>query len=559
MDLMLDSESRLMQLNELAELRDDAYENTRIYKERTKKWHDSRLRGDKDFKVGDKVLLYNSRLKMYPGKLKSKWSGPNIIKTVYPYGGVEIIDKNGCNIKVNGQRLEKYYEGDIDKEDDEVIEFENGVTTSLKKKSTKLVKYRSSGILCVDRLPQHEVDGLVEEVEELENQWAELVVELVIEMVKEMTKTRGREAAVGMTWEDFKGLMRKEFCPNNELQNLESEFWCHAMVRAGHAAYTDRFHKLARLVPHLVTPENKRIERNGSLRKNTEKRRNGGKLSRNGNVRDDNKRSGLVGRLPQSLTLLGKITRGGARMVTLLNAKNLTTTRGACFECGGTDHYKAACPRLNRAPRLGGNRQNQPMAIKGGQGHGNNGNQARGGAFMMGAEEAHQDPNIMTGTFTLNNHYATTLFHSGADYSFVSTTFIPLLDLEPSDLGFSYEIEISSGQLVEINKVIRDCKLEIEGHTFDIDLIPFGHGSFDVIIGMDWLSRHKAEIVSHEKVVRIPLPHGKILRVLEEKPQDKVKHLMSAKTKEQKLRAIVVVRNFPEVFSDDLSGLPPSQ
>ncbi|GJW68794.1 hypothetical protein Tco_0123218 [Tanacetum coccineum] len=115
-----------MQLNELAELRDGAYENTRIYKERTKKWHDSRLRGNKDFKVGDKVLLYNSRLKMYPGKLKSKWSGSNIVKMVYPYGAVEIIDKNGCNFKVNGQRLKKYYECDIDKEVDEVIEFENG-------------------------------------------------------------------------------------------------------------------------------------------------------------------------------------------------------------------------------------------------------------------------------------------------------------------------------------------------------------------------------------------------------------------------------------------------
>ncbi|GKE21936.1 reverse transcriptase domain-containing protein [Tanacetum coccineum] len=72
MDLTLASESRLMHLNELAKLRDGTYKNTRIYKERTKKWHDSRLCGDKYFKVGDKVLLYNSRLKMYPGKLKSK-------------------------------------------------------------------------------------------------------------------------------------------------------------------------------------------------------------------------------------------------------------------------------------------------------------------------------------------------------------------------------------------------------------------------------------------------------------------------------------------------------
>ncbi|GJR85222.1 reverse transcriptase domain-containing protein [Tanacetum coccineum] len=128
MDLTLASESRLMQLNELAELRDGAYENTRFYKERTKKWHDSRLHGDKDFKVRDKVLLYNSRLNMYPRKLKSKWSGTNIVKTVYPYGAVEIIAKNRFNFKVNGQRLKKYYEGNIEEEDDEVIEFENGVT-----------------------------------------------------------------------------------------------------------------------------------------------------------------------------------------------------------------------------------------------------------------------------------------------------------------------------------------------------------------------------------------------------------------------------------------------
>ncbi|GJU02280.1 putative reverse transcriptase domain-containing protein [Tanacetum coccineum] len=242
-----------------------------------------------------------------------------------------------------------------------------------------------------------------------------------------------------------------------------------------------------------------------------------------------------------------------------MNARNLTATRGACFECGGTDHYKAACPRLNRAPKPGGNRPNQVMAIEGGQSCWNNGNQACGRDFVMGAEKARQDPNIVTGTFTLNNHYATALFDSGANYSFVSTTFIPLLDIEPSNLGFSYEIEITSGQLIENNKVIRGCKLEIEGHIFDIDLIPSGHKSFDVIVGIDWLSRLKAEIVFHEKVVRIPLPNGEILRVLGEKPEEKVRHFKSVKVKEQKLKNIVFIRNFPEVFSNDLSGLPPSR
>ncbi|GJX26644.1 putative reverse transcriptase domain-containing protein [Tanacetum coccineum] len=278
--------------------------------------------------------------------------------------------------------------------------------------------------------------------------------------------------------------------------------------------------------------------RNGSLK------RNDGESSKEWNINGDNKRARTGKCLPQSPTLLGKSTLGSTpkctncnfhhnpetpcpmctncnrlwhfakdyraepRMVNPLNAKNLIAVCGACYECCGIDHYKSPCPRLNRAPGQGGNHPNQAMAIEGGHVRGNNGNPACGKAFVMGAEEARQDPNIVAGAFSLNNHYATMLFDFGADYSFVSTTIVPLLDIEPSSLDFSYEIEIDIGQVVKINKVICDCKLEIKGHTFDIDLIPFGHGSFDVIIGMDWLSKHRAEIVCHERVVRIPLPHG---------------------------------------------------
>ncbi|GJX87081.1 putative reverse transcriptase domain-containing protein, partial [Tanacetum coccineum] len=120
-----------------------------------------------------------------------------------------------------------------------------------------------------------------------------------------------------------------------------------------------------------------------------------------------------------------------------------------------------------------------------------------------------------------------------------------------------YEIEIASGQLIEIDKIIKGCKLEIEGRVFDIDLIPFGHGSFDAIIGMDWLSNYKAEIICHEKVVRIPLPDGKVLKVVEERPDEKARLLMSAKAYDKKQEEIVVVRDFPKVFPNDLSGLPP--
>ncbi|GKD66543.1 reverse transcriptase domain-containing protein [Tanacetum coccineum] len=96
-----------------------------------------------------------------------------------------------------------------------------------------------------------------------ESNRAEVIDELVKMMVKEVTKvqTRGREAIIGMIWDDFKALMREELCPNNEMKKLETKFWYHAMAGAGHAAYTNQFHELAWLVPHLVIPKNKRIER----------------------------------------------------------------------------------------------------------------------------------------------------------------------------------------------------------------------------------------------------------------------------------------------------------
>ena len=100
-------EKRNLQLQELEELRLQAYENARIYKERTKKWHDKKI-VPKEFKQGDKVLLYNSRLKLFPGKLKSKWSGPFVVRKVYPHGAVDIGSDNGEVFKVNGQRLKLY-------------------------------------------------------------------------------------------------------------------------------------------------------------------------------------------------------------------------------------------------------------------------------------------------------------------------------------------------------------------------------------------------------------------------------------------------------------------
>ncbi|GJS94071.1 reverse transcriptase domain-containing protein [Tanacetum coccineum] len=113
-DLSTAGDHRKVQLNELNELRDHAYENSLIYKEKTKRIHDAKIK-NRVFNVGDQVLLFNSRLKIFSGKLKSRWSGPFTIAHVFPYGTVELSQNSGPNFKVNGHRIKHYFGGDVPK------------------------------------------------------------------------------------------------------------------------------------------------------------------------------------------------------------------------------------------------------------------------------------------------------------------------------------------------------------------------------------------------------------------------------------------------------------
>lgn len=110
MDHKLAGRNRLMQINELEEFRTKAYESSRIYKEKTKSYHDAHIMS-KSFTVGMKVLVFNARLKLFPGKLKSKWTGPYEVITVYPFGTLELKDPNNeHHFKVNGHRCKQYHE-----------------------------------------------------------------------------------------------------------------------------------------------------------------------------------------------------------------------------------------------------------------------------------------------------------------------------------------------------------------------------------------------------------------------------------------------------------------
>ena len=119
-DFKMAMEKRLLQLNELEELRNEAYDNARIYKDTTKKWHDQRILR-KEFRVKDQVLIFNSRLELFIGKLKSKWSGPYTVVLSNTFGVVTLRDSNQEEFKVNGHRLKHYLSGEEEKEEHQLV------------------------------------------------------------------------------------------------------------------------------------------------------------------------------------------------------------------------------------------------------------------------------------------------------------------------------------------------------------------------------------------------------------------------------------------------------
>ncbi|GJU47282.1 putative reverse transcriptase domain-containing protein [Tanacetum coccineum] len=418
-------------------------------------------------------------------------------------------------------------------------------------------------------------------------------------------RTLGPEA-YAMTWEVLKKKMTDKYCPQGEIKKLEIELWNLKVKGNDVPAYTERFQELTLICTKFVANETKKVDKyisglpdniygnvksarpktldetielannlmDQKLRtyaeRKSDNKRKADDLSRNdhGHPQQPFKRHNVAkvynmgtgerkpyrGSLPKctkchlyhnspctqkchKCNKVGHFARD-CRSTGNTNVANTQKGNGAapkgngCFECGAPGHFKRDCPKLKNKNGGNGNAQGWVYAV--------------GNAEKRGNASGNPDDNVVTGTFLLNNHYAFILLDTSVDRSFISTAFSSLINIAPTPLENCYDVELANEKLVGIDTIIRGCTLNFLDHPFNIDLMPVELGSFDVIIGMDWLRRCHAVIVCDEKLVQVFL-----VQISAKKEEDK--------SEGKQIKDVPIVRDFPEVFLEDLPGLPPAR
>ncbi|GJS41109.1 putative reverse transcriptase domain-containing protein [Tanacetum coccineum] len=200
------------------------------------------------------------------------------------------------------------------------------------------------------------------------------------------------------------------------------------------------------------------------------------------------------------------------------NANNANNQRGTgqatkptCFECEVQGHFKRECLKLKNNKNRGNQVGNDRAPAK---------------VYAVGHIRTNPDSNVVTGTFLLNNRYASILFDTSVNRSFVSIAFSSQIDITPSTLHHYYDVKLADGRLIGLNNILRGCTLNLLNHPFNINLMPVELGSFDAIIGMDWLAKYQAIIEVKDK------------------------------SEKKRLEDVPIVRDFLDVFLEDLLGLP---
>ncbi|GJT49764.1 putative reverse transcriptase domain-containing protein [Tanacetum coccineum] len=378
---------------------------------------------------------------------------------------------------------------------------------------------------------------------------------------KTHVKTVGHDAAYGIPWKTLMKMMIDKYCPRNEIKKLEMEIWDLKVKGTDLTSYTQRFQELALLCGRIFPEESDKIEKYvGGLPDmihesvvaskpktmqdaveivtelmdnkictfdefQTESKRKFEDTSRNtqNQQQQQNKRQN-TGMTYTAGTGEKKQYGGSKPLCSKCNYHYDGPCAPKCHKCNKVGHFARDCRSTTNA----NNANNQKGTGSGQkptyyecrfQGHfkreclrlknnNNCGNQVGGGnapakVYAAGHAGTNPDSNVVTGVFLLNNRYASILFDTGADRSFVSTAFSSQIDITPTALDHYYDIELADERIIRLNTILRGCTLNFLNHPFNIDLMPVKLGSFDAIISMDWLAKYHAVIVCAEEIVRI--------------------------------------------------------
>ncbi|GJY97825.1 putative reverse transcriptase domain-containing protein [Tanacetum coccineum] len=363
--------------------------------------------------------------------------------------------------------------------------------------------------------------------------------------------TVSHDVAYAMTWADLRKKMTDKYCPRNEMKKLEAELWNLKVKGTDVIGYNQRFQELALLCVRMFPEESDKIERyigglpdmihgniiasnpktmqeavematelmdkkvNTIAERQAENKRKFENTSRNNqNQQQQNKRQNTEGHWVRPETYFLRVWSQG--------------------------NFKRECPKLKNNKNRGNQVGNDKAPAK---------------VYAVGHAGTNPGSNVVTGTFLLNNRYASILFDTGVDRSFMSTAFSSQMDITPSTLDHYYDVELADGRIIGLNTILRVCTLNLLNHPFNRNLMLVELGSYDAIIGMDWLASNRGpkahlHIIWYSKTQEYMLKGCPVFlaHVTTKEVEDK--------SEKKRLEDVPIVRDFPEVFPEDLPGLP---